>query len=232
MRARAEAVSTIGGNPQAIGKVIGIGVVYGILDRHDTLFDRGCLDPARGAVAAGAVELWWQHGQREIGVRDRGRDPTLRIGTVQWMHDVRLPDGRWAAEVEAVVFDTPHGRYYFDIIEAALRDRRRVGLSPSFARDATSGWWDYGIGHYRYSALALNEFSITPVASIPGAALTAVVRRPAGGWAPLADRMAAAFESRSHDRMDQSRGSWVTATTGWVTSVGYGGRLRARRQAG
>jgi hypothetical protein len=202
-----------------IGTLRGIALVYDVKDQQGTSFIRGALESSHPRVKMGLVDLWWKHGQE---LRGAERDSALRIGRVTELRDVRLPDSRWGAEIEAAIFDTEKGCLFFDVIEVALRDERRVGLSVSFPMSRASGRWDYGRGHYVYEDTPLSEVSITHNPSVPGAHVRSVTRRPAEGWATMAERSAALRQLDYRGQRPPRSDFWgavIHRTTGRVTSV-------------
>lgn len=163
-----ENVTDVAGDEAVVGRVRGIALVYGVLDEHRTTFDRGCLEKTQERVRAGKVKLYWDHG-------DAGKhgvyDTDLHIGIVRSLEDVQLPDGRWAAVMEADILNTPIGREKHDYLKKVSRAGGEAGLSIGMLappRGVPMTWPDDKKPAFRITECGLREISVTGEPSVPG----------------------------------------------------------------
>lgn len=151
------------------GRLMGIALPYGVVDTYRTVFQAGCLDRTRGKkVAARKVKLFLDHS---YGVRQH-------VGTV-----LEMPDVGGAAMVVGGLFDTPAGREAKEYLQAVLASGSETGLSVGFyCRDEKTGEVD-GQKVTVFTEIELDEISITPRQSVPGATVTGT-RKEAAPLAP------------------------------------------------
>lgn len=140
------------------GRLMGIALPYGVVDTYRTVFQQGCLDRTRAKkVAARKVKLFLDHS---YGVRQH-------VGTI-----IEMPDVAGAAMIVAGLLDTVQGREAKEYLEAVLKSGSETGLSVGFyARKEQAGEVD-GQKVTVFTEIELDEISITPRQSVPGAVVT------------------------------------------------------------
>src|SRR5581483_660923 len=160
------------------GRVRGIALVYDVVDEHGTTFQRGCLEKTAERVRGGKVKLYWDHGD---SARSGAYDTDLHIGIVRSLEDVQLPDGTWAAMIEADIFDTPMGREKHAYLKTVLQAGGETGLSIGM-REHPRGYpvrGQDGQPVLRITEAHLREISITAEPSVPGTRVLHVRHREA-----------------------------------------------------
>lgn len=163
-----ENVTDVTDRPGVVGSVRGIALVYGVLDMHRTVFERGSLAKTMERVRAGKVKLYWDHGD---AAKHGAYDTDLHIGIVRAIRDVQLPDGRWAAEMEADLFDTPMGREKHHYLKTVRAAGGETGLSIGMMeppRAVPMTWPDDNKPAWRITEFGLREISVTGENSVPG----------------------------------------------------------------
>lgn len=157
-----------------IGRVEGWALVYDEIDGHGTTFVRGCLDRTkRERVAAGKVQLFWDHGK----LPSEGMyDTDLHVGVVRSLTTKQLPDGRWGEWLVADLFDTEKAheahRYVRAVLETGSVTGLSIGMDPKHMRGEARTV--DGRKAYAYIDVALREVSITAIPSVPGTTVTTV----------------------------------------------------------
>lgn len=140
------------------GRLMGVALPYGVVDTYGTVFKQGCLDRTRAKkVAARKVKLFLDHS---YGVRQH-------VGTI-----LEMPDVAGSAMIVAGLLDTPQGREAKEYLQAVLASGSETGLSVGFyCRKEESGEVD-GRKVTVFTEIELDEISITPRQSVPGAVVT------------------------------------------------------------
>jgi len=140
------------------GRLMGIALPYGVVDTYRTVFQSGCIDRTRDKkVAARKVKIFLDHA---YGVR-------THVGTV-----LEMPDVASSAMIVGGLLDTAAGREAKEYLTAVLASGSETGLSVGFyARKEQAGQVD-GQAVTVFTEIELDEISITPRQSVPGATVT------------------------------------------------------------
>jgi HK97 family phage prohead protease len=149
-------VRTDGELPDGVcGILLGVAVVYNVIDAYGTRFRPGCLDRTkREKLAAGKVKLFADH------------EGTTRahIGYVKILEtqgDREVMTG-W-------LFDTAAGRQTKEYLSACLRSGGYTGYSIGFYPRETDTVQVDGVTVYDFVEIELDEVSNTPRPAVPGA---------------------------------------------------------------
>lgn len=141
------------------GRMVGVALVYGVVDSYNTTFMRGCLDKTRNErLAAGKVKLFADHMNMT----------SAHVGVVRALDDVGD-----AVVMTAEIFDTEDGRKMKEYLQAVMAARAETGLSVGFMpRRGGPSPMDPMV--YEFQEIELREVSITPMSAVPGTDVTGV----------------------------------------------------------
>lgn len=141
------------------GRMVGVALVYGVVDTYGTTFARGCLDKTRAErLAGGKIKLFADHMNMT----------SAHVGVVRALEDIGD-----AVMMTADIFDTEDGRKIKEYLQAVMAARAETGLSVGFvSRRGGPSSMDQQV--YEFQEIELREISVTPMPAVPGTDVTGV----------------------------------------------------------
>jgi HK97 family phage prohead protease len=141
--------------PGVCGVLVGVALVYGVVDSYGTRFRVGCLDRTkREKLAAGKVKVFADH-------EGRTRTHVGYVKTLETQGDREI--------MTAWLFDTEAGRSQKEYLAACMASGGYTGLSIGFYPRETEMVEENGDTIYDFLEVELDEVSNTPRPAVPGA---------------------------------------------------------------